>query len=118
MYHTCNGLGMLPYVSVLVQLAQTGKANVATHHKWYQLLMVHSLLDHGLTFVYQMAMLPFSCMNGTRREINLNSSAFRPESSGGILSHNCKLLAFACSGMEPLTKDLSPRLFSRAFVNF
>ena len=51
---------MLLYVSVLVELAQTGKANVATHHKWYQPLMVHSLLDHGLTFVYQMAILPIS----------------------------------------------------------
>ena len=46
-------------VSVLVELAQTGKANVGTHHKW-QPLMVNSLLDHGLTIVYQMAILPFS----------------------------------------------------------
>ena len=91
-----------------LQLAQTGKANVAKHHKLYQLLMGHSLLDHGLTFVYQMVML------GTRRDMNLNSNAFRPESSGGT-PHNCNPLALACNGMEPLTKDLSHVLHIHSF---
>ena len=45
-------------------------------------------------------------MNGTRREINLNSNAFSPASSGGI-SLNCNPLALACNGMERLANTLS-----------
>ena len=55
--HTCNGLRFSFNGTIY---SSAGKANVATHHKWYQPLMGHSLLDHGLAFVYQMGMLPFS----------------------------------------------------------
>ena len=37
-------------------------------------------------------------IKGTRKDINLNSSKFRLESSGGI-GLNCKPLALACNGM-------------------
>ena len=40
--HTCNGLDMRLYVSVSVEQALTVKANVATHHKWYQPLIGYS----------------------------------------------------------------------------
>ena len=39
--HTYNGLGMPLYASVSVGQAQTVRANVATHHIWYQLWMAH-----------------------------------------------------------------------------
>ena len=40
-------------------------------------------------------------MKGTRSDINLSSSAFKLESSVGIV-HNCKPLALACTGRLPL----------------
>ena len=39
-------------------------------------------------------------MKGTRKQINLNSNAFRPERSGGS-SHNYNPLALACNGRSP-----------------
>ena len=55
------------------------KANVAKQYKQYQPLMAHSLLVHVLIAVYQKAIF----MKGTRNDINLNSSWFKPVSSGG-----------------------------------
>ena len=44
-------------------------------------------------------------INGTRKDINRNSSKFRLESSSGI-GLSCKPLALACNGILPLVSAL------------
>ena len=76
---------MLLYVSVSVVLAQTVKANVATHHK----IMVSTFDGTFTAGPWINLCLPDGSatifMKGTRREISLCSNVLRPQSSGGTL---------------------------------
>ena len=86
--HACNDLSMLVYISASVELHSSlckGKhgSTLQMVSTFEGMLTARPCIDPCLPLGSATIV-----MKGTRKQININSNVFRPESSGGT-SHNC-----------------------------